>query len=125
MTVIVRLFGLGVVGLCLWLGIHAVVVWQAPVWFALLLLIVAGLIYWIGNLLTQAGTPQQHDRNTPLPDLTQLTPVRRDRLIQLLQGDVGAADRLIAHCRRDHPRQSLAWCVERCIAQLERDRRVY
>ncbi len=93
--------------------------------FAALLLLLAGLIYWIGQLLTQGSAPRESARGIPLPDLTQLAPVRRNTLIQLLQGDVGAADRLIAHCRREHPSQSLAWCVEHCIAQLERDRRVY
>lgn len=125
MRMAIRLFSLAMIGFCLWLGIHAVWAWQAPVWFAALLLLLAGLIYWIGQLLTQGSAPRESARGIPLPDLTQLAPVRRDTLIQLLQGDVGAADRLIAHCRREHPSQSLAWCVERCIAQLEGDRQVY
>ncbi|WP_448562064.1 hypothetical protein [Trichothermofontia sp.] len=75
--------------------------------------------------MPQASIPRESDRSILRPKLTQLTPVQRDRLIQLLQGDVGAADRLIAHCRRKHPDKSLAWCVECCIAPLQRDRRVY
>ncbi|WP_448562063.1 hypothetical protein [Trichothermofontia sp.] len=49
MRIAIRLFSFTVIGLCLWLGIHAVRVWQAPIWFALLLLLLAGLIYWLGQ----------------------------------------------------------------------------
>jgi hypothetical protein len=44
------------------------------------------------------------------------------RLIQLLNGDNRAAARLIRHARRQNPRRSESWCVEKAIFDLERDR---
>ncbi len=47
----------------------------------------------------------------------------RKKLIGLLHGDVDAANRLIAHCQKNHPNKSIDWYLEKVIWDLEKDRR--
>jgi uncharacterized membrane protein required for colicin V production len=47
----------------------------------------------------------------------------KSRLVSLLSGDTGAADRLIEQAKQNNPGMPEDWYWERTIADLERDRR--
>lgn len=45
------------------------------------------------------------------------------KLARLMQGDKEAARRLVQHIRVANPDQSEAWCYEKAVEDLMRDRR--
>lgn len=46
----------------------------------------------------------------------------QQKLLSLTNGDGGAANRLVEHNRKNHPRQPETWLWEKAIYDLERDR---
>ena len=76
----------------------------------------------------------QEPRRTPVPTQRKVirpspvsfslsAPSQQRRLIRLLNGDAGAAQRLVEQTRLRHPDRSESWCLEKVIDDLERDRR--
>lgn len=61
-------------------------------------------------------------RLQPLPVLTASPQALEQQLVYLLQGDRAAAHRLVASIRQRHPQESVQWCWEKAIWDLERDR---
>ncbi len=50
------------------------------------------------------------------------SPLLKNELVTLLNGDKRTAERLINQLCAEYPRQSVDWCIEKAIYDLERDR---
>ncbi|CDN14418.1 MAG: ABC transporter permease [Richelia sp.] len=59
--------------------------------------------------------------NSPPPKT--LNPSLENKLVNLLAGDINAADRLVNKVKQEYPGMPENWYWERTIADLERDRR--
>lgn len=53
-----------------------------------------------------------------------VTSKAQTQLLNLVNGDMQAANRLLEHTRKANPRQSEQWIWEKVIYDLERDRRI-
>ncbi|WP_315791361.1 ABC transporter permease [Fischerella sp. JS2] len=71
---------------------------------------------------------QTATESTTQPTLKPTTPRGADnrlqnKLIAMLDGDIAAAERLVAQARQNYPGMPESWYWERAIADLERDHR--
>lgn len=96
--------------------------------FLVVWLTVVFLAWWfLANNMSRLRT-QNRRRSRPLrrsspPPLPIDVPAGLERkLVRLLRGDRAAAHRLVTSIRHHHPQESLHWCWEKAIWDLERDR---
>ncbi|MDJ0674800.1 MAG: ABC transporter permease [Calothrix sp. MO_167.B42] len=80
------------------------------------------------NQSNQSQPPQSEVRgvisnipNSPPPKA--INPSLENKLVNLLAGDIDAAERLVAKVKQEYPGMPENWYWERAIADLERDRR--
>lgn len=103
------------------------------------LIVIFGTLYYVlfwelrrqsnqikGNRPQPATQPATE--STTQPTLKPTTPRGADsrlqnKLISMLDGDIAAAERLVAQARQNYPGMPESWYWERAIADLERDRR--
>lgn len=75
------------------------------------------------NFTSQKSVKQDISKKTNLLIVNSGSNHLRQKIINLLYGDVDAANRLIAHCQKNHPHKSIDWYLEKVIWDLEKDRR--
>ena len=92
--------------------------------FILKLFILIAILYGLYLLYSRIATKQRQqfakgsNRQKPARNL-------QIKLVRLLNGDVKAANRLIALAKTKNPDKSIDWCVEKVIFDLQRDRGRY
>ena len=79
-------------------------------------------LYFLYQRQTKAKHPWPFDNRA-----TKQQPSRslQAKLVQQLNGDVQAANRLIALAKTKNPDKSMDWCAEKVIFDLQRDRGRY
>jgi hypothetical protein len=79
-------------------------------------------LYLLYQRKTKAKPPWQFSNR-----VTKQQPSRhlQAKLVRQLNGDVQAANRLIALAKTKNPDKSMDWCVEKVIFDLQRDRGRY
>lgn len=78
---------------------------------------IAQLVRWLAT-----GKRRRHISGNIQPQISRPKPALERRLVRLLNGDRAAAQRLVESVQQRYPDRPVAWCWEKAIFDLERDR---